>query len=170
MRHLLIIALAAAPLAACDKGEPGTTITLNASGNDGNMVAGVDGTSGTVSVNTPVFSGSLKLPKIQIGADNFEMNGVHLYPGSTISSLNIDARDGGDGKDDDSGTVHVRFTSPADPATVRDWFADKLGKAGFTLHQSGNGLAGTTDENKPFTLDLKPAGNGKAEGSIKIDG
>ena len=97
------------------------------------------------------------------------MNGVRLYPGSTISTMNIDAHDSGKaGKDDDSGTVKVSFASPAAPGVVRDWFQQKLSAAGFTVSVSGNGLVGTTDEKKPFRLDLTPDGADKSKGTITV--
>lgn len=173
MRLVLAAALLALPLAACDDNKPGTSISINAADDDGNTAAHVDGATGTVSLKTPVFSGSLKLPKMHLTADDFDMNGVHLYPGSTISGLNVEAQDnkaGDNDADKDSGIVHVRFESPADPATVRDWFATKLNHAGFSVAPSGNGLAGTTDDKKPFKLDLKPADNGHATGEITING
>lgn len=168
MRLAVIAALFALPLAGCDNDKPGTSISIDASDDHGNTVAHVDGNTGTVSINTPGFTGSLKLPRIQLSADNFDMNGVHLYPGSTISGINVDAR-GGKGADDDSdGIVHVRFDSPAAPGVVRDWLAERLNKAGYRVAPAGSGLAGTTDENKPFRLELVPAANGHASGTITM--
>ena len=152
------------PLAACDGANQGTSIAINATGEDGNMIAGVDGKTGQVSFNAPGVSGKLKLPKIQLDAGNFDMNGVHLYPGSTISSMNIDAHDK-PGSDDD-GTVRVSFESPAAPAAVRDWFQQKLSGAGYKIRVDGNGLAGTSDEGKPFRIDLTPAGANHSSGTI----
>ncbi len=40
----------------------------------------MDGNTGAVAINVPGFSGKLDLPKIHLDADDFEMNGVHLYP------------------------------------------------------------------------------------------
>jgi hypothetical protein len=166
IRHLAIACLLAAPLAACDGAKEGTTVSLNATDPDGNVVAAVDGKTGQVSINAPGFTGKMNLPKIQIDADNFDMNGVHLYPGSKISTMNIDAHDR-PGKDDD-GSVRVSFDSPAAPTKVRDWFQQKLTDAGFTLQASGNGLTGKTNEGKPFSLDLTPAGADHSNGTISI--
>ncbi len=163
LRSIMALSLLAVPLAACDEKE-GTTITLNADDSDGNVVAGVDGKSGAFSIKTPGFSGQITLPKIHLDGGNFEMNGVHLYPGSKISSMNIDARDGDGG--DKKGSVRVTFESPATPDTVRTWFAEKLGGADFKLTQQGSGLVGTDDEGKPFKLDLTAAGDGKSNGVI----
>src|SRR3546814_9584913 len=71
-------------------------------------------------------------------------------PISQIANMAVDA------KGDKGGAVTVDFDSPADPATVLDWFNGKLGAAGFSLTTKGNGLVGTTDEGKP--LDRKSVG------------
>ena len=63
---------------------------------------------------------------------------------------------------------HIAFDAPADPAKVRDYFQGKLSGAGFTLNADGSGLAGTTDEHKPFKLELQPDGDGHAKGMITV--
>jgi hypothetical protein len=159
----------AATLSACDGSKDGTTISFNSTDSDGNVVASVDGNSGAVAINAPGFSGKIKLPKLHLDSKDFDMNGVHLYPGSTISAMNIDAHDGGKAGDEkDEGIVRVSFASPASAATVRDWFQQKLSAAGFTLSASGNGLVGTTDDKKPFKLDLTPDGADKSKGTITV--
>ena len=163
MRATVLLLALPLSLAACAKGGEGTSITFNSS--DGNTVASADGDSGEVKLDVPGFQGKFTLPKLQVTADNFDLNGVHLYPGSTIRSLNIDA---GDHKD---GGVRVAFTSPASPAVVRDWLMERLNKAGFRVSAMGNGLAGQTDEQKPFALQMTPAAGGKAaDGTIAIGG
>lgn len=157
---------AAALLGGCDRKGDGTSVTINAA--DGNMVGHVDGRSGEIKLALPGFTGEFKLPKVKMDADNFDLNGVHLYPGSTIGAINLNG-DKGDGRSSD-GQLQLHFTSPADAATVRGWFQQRLEKAGFTLHTDGNGLAGTTDENKPFRLDLKDTGRQRAEGTIVLGG
>ena len=142
------------PLAGCDRQGEGTSVSINADG--GNVLGAVDAKSGEVKLNVPGFSGQIKLPKIQLDATNFDLNGVHLYPGSTIDT--VDVRDGG---------LHLGFTSPATPDQVRDWFQQRLAKAGFTLKQEGNALTGTTDEKKPFRLDLNGDGT-TAKGTIVL--
>jgi len=161
MRHFTLCAAAAMlSLAACSD-KPGASITLNAGDANGTMTMSDNGQTGEVALNVPGFSGKLKLPKLHLDGNDIEFNGVHLYPGSKVTGMNVDA--GGD-----SGTVHIAFDSPADPATVRNWFQGKLTGAGFTLHAEGSGLAGKTDENKPFRLELRPNGNGHAKGEIIV--
>jgi len=166
-RPLAAALFLAAMLSACDGSKQGTSISFNSTDSDGNVVASMDGNSGAVAINAPGFSGKIKLPKLHLDSKDFDMNGVHLYPGSTISAMNIDAHPG-KGDDDDEGTVRVSFASPASAATVRDWFQQKLTAAGFTLSASGTGLVGTTDEKKPFKLELSPDGADKSKGTIIV--
>ena len=150
-------------LAACNQSDEGTTIAINADG--GNVTGGIDGKTGALKINVPGFKGELALPKMTLNAENFDMNGVHLYPGSSIQGMNI--QDGnGKGKEG----VQLSFTSPATPQVVRDWFMTQLQKGGFTVAANGNRLSGTTEENKAFTLDLAPEGGDKAKGTLVIGG
>lgn len=153
-RLLLCAAALALPLSACDRQGEGTSVSINADG--GNVLGAIDARSGDVKLNVPGFSGQIRLPKIQLDATNFDLNGVHLYPGSTIET--VDVRDGG---------LHLDFTSPAAPDVVRGWLQQRLTKAGFALTQKGSGLTGTTDEKKPFRLELKGDGT-NAKGTIVL--
>jgi len=163
MRATLLLLAAALPLAACTKEGSSTTVTFNSG--DGNTVASADGTTGDVKLDLPGFAGKITLPKIQLDAENFDLNGVHLYPGSTIQSFNVAA---GEEKGGHKGNVRIAFTSPASAEAVRDWLMQRLNKADFTVSSQGSGLVGTTDEKKPFRLDLTPAGSDKASGVITV--
>ncbi|MBY0520228.1 MAG: hypothetical protein K2P79_07360 [Sphingomonas sp.] len=152
-------------LAGCDKDGEGSTITLDATDTKGNFTAGVDGKTGQLSIDAPGIKGKISLPKIHLDDSSFEMNGVKLYPGSTVRGMDIVAHgknSGGDKQD----SIRVSFASPADPATVRAWFADKLGKADFSVKADGNSLVGTDDEGRPFKLELIPTDDGKSRGII----
>ena len=165
MLRSLVCAVALLPLAACGADKDGTSISINTSNGDGSVLAGFDG-NGEASIDTPFFKGKVALPNVKLDANNFDMNGVHLYPGSTIGSVNITAKNKPDAEED--GHVRVAFTSPASPAAVRDWFKTKLTSAGFTLTAEGNGLTGKTNEGEPFALDLVPNGSDMAKGVITI--
>jgi hypothetical protein len=160
MLRSLVCAVALLPLAACGADKDGTSISINTSNGDGSVLAGFDG-NGEASIDTPFFKGKVTLPNVKL-----DMNGVHLYPGSTIGSVNITAKNKPDAEED--GHVRVAFTSPASPAAVRDWFKTKLTSAGFTLTAEGNGLTGKTNEGEPFALDLVPNGSDMAKGVITI--
>lgn len=156
-RSLLILAAAALPLAACDKHEgEGSTIAINA----GNAAASMDGKTGQVSIDTPLFKGSLDLPKIDLTAENFDINGVHLYPGSRIGAVNINARG------DDGGAVSVKFDSPGSVDQVREWLKGQFDKAGTAVKVDGNVLSGKA-EDKAFKIELTPAGD-RATGTATI--
>ena len=159
LKPLLIgAALLTLPLAGCDNGS-GTSFTLNATDANSAMTVTDNGQTGEFAVNVPGFAGKLKMPRIHLDGDDVDLNGVHLYPGSKVTGMNIDA-------DHDQGAVHIAFESPADPATVQAWFLDKLNAAGFMLHAEGSGLSGTSESGEPFTLDLQPDGTGHAKGRI----
>lgn len=160
-RQLLLAATAASialPLVACHQPEQGTSVTINADG--GNTLASVDGNSGDMKFDIPGMSGQIKLPKVQLDASNFDLNGVRLYPGSTINGFNIASG----GRD----TVTIGFTSPGSADQVRGWFQERLGNVGFTVKPDGLGLVGTTDEHKPFRLTLANQGAGHAKGMIVL--
>jgi hypothetical protein len=161
MRALPLLMISAS-LAGCGRSDSGTAITLNAA--DGTTIASADGDSGAVKLALPGLEGKVTLPKLHVTADDFDLNGVHLYPGSTIRALNVDAAQGGA-----PGGVRVTFTSPATPLTVRNWLSERLTKAGFTVAPTGDGLVGETNEHKLFALSLTPAAGGKASnGTIAL--
>ncbi len=170
LRPLAAAVVLAATLSACDNTKTGASISINSSDSDGNVVASMDGNTGAVAINVPGFSGKLNLPKIHLDANDFDMNGVHLYPGSTISAMNVEAHsDGKVSKNDDNANVRVTCKSPAEPGTVRDWYRQKLDTAGFSVAPNGNGLTGTTDEKKPFKLELTADGADTSKGVITIN-
>lgn len=161
MRSLLLpVALCAFGLAACDRQDgQGTTVSIDA----GNGAASINGATGEVKLDTPLLKGSIKLPRMQFTGDNFEINGVHLYPGTKIGAMNVNA-----GGNEGDGVVRMSFESPAAVDTVRDWLAGEFAKAGTTVKVSGNTLSGDTD-GKPFRIDLQPAGD-RAAGTVTIGG
>ena len=148
-------------LSACDRSNEGASVSINADG--GNVLGAINGETGEMKIDVPGFQGTVKLPKIKIDTGNFDLNGVRLYPGSSIKTLNIVGND-------KAGGLRVAFASPATPIVVRDWFAQRLGKVGYQVHPEGANLIGTTGENKPFRLELAPDGNDKATGTIVISG
>lgn len=140
-------------LAACERG-PGTTISITGD----NASAGI--VNGTASIDVPGFKGELKLPKVQLDADNLDLNGAKLFPGSTLGNIDVDAR----GRDD--GRVRVAFESPAGVDTVRQYLVSQFTAAGFKVSADGSGLSGTTDDGKPMKVTLAAAGPDKARGEI----
>lgn len=173
MLRPFLLATLALQLAACDSDRgDGTSITINRNdnGSDGNAAAAIDGKSGAVRIDLPGFKGEFTLPKIKLNADDFDLNGVHLYPGSTIDSVDVDGSGGDDpgGDGEKKSGVRIAFSSPAAPAAVRDWFVGRLQGAGFTLHSEGNAIVGQDKDRKPFRMDLAPEGADRSAGTIVI--
>lgn len=154
-------------LAGCDGSGSGTSVKINAKSdaNGSSTTVSTDG-NGQAAIKIPGFEGAIKLPQIHINAENFDLNGVKLYPNSQVSALNVDANtnDGGKG----SGTVEVAFESPAALATVQGWFRDKMTARGFKVEADGSGLKGTTDEGDPFRLALTANGGDKTKGKLEV--
>ena len=111
MKPIWLVLPVAAVLAACGGDGEGTSISIP--GDNGSVTAQAD-KDGKVSVKAPGFEGSIKLPKFNISAENFEIDGVKLYPGATVSSINIDDRQDGSVTAASSSTGRpVRSPSPA---------------------------------------------------------
>lgn len=150
-------------LAACGGGAgEGTQVSIE--GGDGNTSIRAD-KDGRVAIRAPGFEGSIKLPKFRVGADDFDIDGVKLYPGSTIASLNVEGGPAGDG-----GTVRVVFDAPAATAQVHDWFRERMQGAGFTVTATPEMLSGKTGDGSPYTLKLAPAGDGRSRGTLLVSG
>lgn len=161
MKNVLLMLPLAAALAGCGSDGDGTSVSIK--GDDGNAVASL-GKDGRVAIKAPGFEGSLKLPKFEFGAENFEVDGLKLYPGSTIANLNVES-----GNDKD-GSVRVDFDAPAAVGQVQRWFQDEMQSAGFNLSAKDGMLTGTTKDGSPFTLKLSPAGDEKARGTLSVIG
>jgi hypothetical protein len=155
---LLVLAL---PLAGC--GDDSNTTTFSIRGESDNGGGSVTGdANGHVAVKTEGFEGSLRLPKMSIDAKDLDIDGMRLYPGSTVRNLDVAGKD-------DSGRVAIDFASPADPATVQAWFRETMTKHGYRVDADGTGLKGSTGEGKPFTLALKAADGGKTDGTLRLE-
>lgn len=153
-------------LAACGGGNGegnGATISVKSGEGDASIKADKDG---RVAIKAPGFEGSIKLPKFDLGAGNFEIDGLKLYPGSTISSFDADANRDKGGKD----SVRVTFDAPAAADQVRNWFQEQMQTAGFTVAAKDGQLTGKTGEGSDFTLKLDPAGDAKSQGTLTVLG
>ena len=151
-------------LAACD--GAGTNISLSGNSGEGN-VSIKTGADGQLAIEAPGVSIASKLPKINLTAEDFDVNGLKLYPKSEIRELNAVGDNTGE---KDKGQVTVAFESPAALATVQAWFRDNLAKQGFKVEPRGNGFAGTTDEGEAFSLDLTADGDARTKGRMEVRG
>jgi hypothetical protein len=154
------------PLAACDGSGKGTSISIHARSDDGGNSLIATDANGQMAIKAPGFEGAIKLPQIHVDAENFDVEGVKLYPNSTVNELNVDAEDRAG--DHDKGKVRIAFESPAATATVQGWFRDKMTARGFKLEADGKGLRGTTNEGEPFRLELSANGDQKTRGKLEV--
>lgn len=166
MYRIAALMLLALPLAACGDDE-GTAISLNARSDDGNSTVSTDA-DGRLSIRAPGFEGSIKLPKIQISAEDFDVNGVKLPPGSVIQGLDVDADDRTGS--DDKGTVSVTFESPVSVGEAQTWFRDNMAERNFVVQPRGTGFAGKTDDGEDFAIDLSADGDGRSKGTMTVSG
>jgi len=116
--------------------------------------------NGQVTFNLPFASGQVKLPEGMMKDGEFDIDGVKMIPGGTMSGLNVDAGDNG-------ATVHLAFKAPASPDNVRGYFLDQFKAKGVTASASGTAVSGTTKDGDAFVIDVAPAGQGST-GTITI--
>lgn len=150
-------------LSACGQGRDdkaaadGADITINADGDDGKVkiTSGSDGSK--LAIKGDGVNINMDLPdfgKMDISSD-FDIDGVNLYPGTKISSLNVDASDK---QGADKAIVRVSFSSPATPAKAADWMAAEFAKQDTQVTRKGDTLAGKTEDGDDFTIRFDPAG------------
>ena len=165
-----ILLLPIVALAGCDEPadqpEKGADISIVAHDDNRKEVftANAEGDTGRVRVSTPIFSADFKLPKLAIGAEDFDIGGVKLYPGSTVARIAVDAND----NNRDDATVDVDFTSPAKADVVRDWFVAEFKRRDVAVEVGDDAIVGTTAEGNDFVIAVKDGGDGVTEGAIHI--
>lgn len=176
MRASLLLLPLMATLAACDvetssdttdANATGTSININAKGEKGEDVRiTADGETGKVSVNLPGFDANVKLPKAMLKDTDFDIDGVKLYPGSTIASINVQGDQSGVW---DGDRVQIIYAAPAEPKPVRDWFAKAFAEKSVEAKISGESLTGKTKDGTPFVMSFTPGKGGTTTGTIVIE-
>jgi hypothetical protein len=157
-------------LAACGGAEEGdargTDISVNGKNEDGGTVAiKADGETGKVSVKVPGFDANVTLPKVMLDNGDFELEGVKLYPGSKVSTVNVNADSSGAGK---KAVIKIGFIAPADIEKVRAWFANGFADKSVKATATATGFTGRTDDGGGFTMTLAPNGQNSTTGTVDI--
>lgn len=176
MRSPLLLVSLLVSLAACDVDSAadktdgnatGTSININAKSDKGEDIRiTADGDTGKVAVNLPGIDANLRLPKAVLKDSNFDIDGVKLYPGARISSINVQ----GDKTGVWAGNrVQIIYSAPADPKPVRDWFAKAFADKAVEAKISGESLTGKTRDGTPFTMTFAPGKGGTTTGTIVMD-
>ena len=185
MTRSTLFVVAALALAACSDSKPVEPPEASESGSpasDSNVSVSVDtagdetrsavsasaggGSTGDVEINLPGGGGMrVKLPDgigKDFGKGSFEIEGVGLYPGATVQSLRVDA------KDSNKASVQIGISAPADAAAVADWYQQQFEAKKVKLTRRGERLSGTMDDGDAFTIALEGDGVGKAKGVVTI--
>jgi hypothetical protein len=116
--------------------------------------------NGQVAFDVPFANGQFKLPEGAMHKGNFDIDGVKLPLGSSMTGFNLDAHDKG-------ATVDMAFTAPGAPDQVRSYFLDQFKQKGVEASASGDGVSGKSKDGSLFTIHLQPAGGG-SQGKIEI--
>ena len=156
-------------LAACGQAEDKkdkTEVSINAGDEQGgvHITAGKDGSR--IKIGGDGAGIDMKVPDfvdLDIEGD-FDIDGVKLYPGSNVTTVNVDAnaKDGSD-----NAKVELGFTSPAAPAKAAGWMAGEFAKKGVQVTRTGDTLAGKTKDGDNFTISFAPDG-ANAKGKVLI--
>ena len=96
--------------------------------------------------------------------DDFDIDGVKLYPGSKVTKVDVDANDKNGA---DTATVRLGFTSPAAPTKAADWMAGEFAKKGVKVTRTGDTLAGKDKDGADFRIEFAPDGT-NAKGEVVI--
>jgi hypothetical protein len=150
-----------------DEPAKGTDVNIDATSKDGtNISITADGESGNVGVNIPGLDAKVRLPKTLLNSADFDIDGVKIYPGSTIQSMNVSAQE----KTGEKGSTEVRvtFDAPADKAKVGKWFRDEFAKNNVQVAGDDATLSGKSKDGSPFTITLSEPVAGKTTGAISL--
>ena len=116
--------------------------------------------SGHIAFNLPIAEGQVKVPSAMMHNGNFDIDGVKLMPGSSVTGFNLDAHGNG-------ATVDMSFTAPAPPEQVRSYYVDQFDKQGIKVALTGETVTGKSKDGSPFTIYVSPAPGG-SKGVIAV--
>ncbi len=174
-RHILFLAnvLPVLALAGCSDDGHETKTTATKDGVTTTTVTTSDGDNSVVSglkIDTDKLKANLDIPGISFGGDHMDMDGMKLYPGSTVNGVRVHATDK---PGDKQGSVVMAFTSPAALAAVAKHMADQATAAGFTLNSNTTALVSGSkpddDGTNRFSVTLAPKG-GTTVGQLTMTG
>ena len=140
-------------LAACN------VQSKNAANDDENVSIHSD-ESGHILFNLPIAQGQVKVPAAMMHNGNFDIDGVKLMPGSSVTGFGLDAGH-------DKAVVNLSFAAPASPDAVRAYYVDQFRKQGVNAVLAGDSITGTSKDGSPFAIQVGPAPNG-SQGKIVI--
>ena len=116
--------------------------------------------NGHISFNLPIAEGKLKVPTSMMHNGSFDIDGVKLMPGSSVTGFNLDAGH-------DNANVDMSFTATASPDEVRSYYIEQFRKQGVEVALAGDAVTGKSKDGSPFTIQVSPAPSG-SQGKIVI--
>jgi len=131
----------------------------NPANSDENVTITAD-EGGNVAFNLPFVKGQVKVPSGFMHKGDFDIDGVKLMPGSSVTGFSVFAKDKGS-------TVNMAFTAPASPDVVRSYFVDQFKQKGVEAAIAGDAVSGKTKDGSPFTIQVGSAGSG-SNGTIVV--
>lgn len=171
----LVLLVAALPLAACGKAEEPLVKAESSSATETEtektVVFKADSATGEVGIDLPGGTGAtLRLPPDvveKIGAESkTDIDGVGLYPGARVTEIAATSREKAGAK---ASTATIRFTAPASPTAVAEWYVAAFRDKGHSATRTGSRVEGTTKEGSRFTVDLAAQGDGTAGTLVVTD-
>src|SRR6185437_5831838 len=114
--------------------------------------------SGNIAFNLPIAQGQVKVPANFMHNGNFDIDGVKLPPGSSVTGFNLDSHN-------DVSNVDMSFTAPLAPDQVRSYFVDQFKEQGVEAALSGAAVTGKSKGGSAFTITVGPGGSG-SQGKI----
>jgi hypothetical protein len=178
MQRILVLLATTALIAGCsdskvetEKADSGSKVSIAI---DGDSKAGartdvaIDGDteSGKFELKLPGgIEAKVNLPESIGNSGKFDIDGVGLYPGARVRSVNVNASDARETK---TAIIKIGFAAPADAAAVADWYQQQFEAKRKTVTRRGETLSGATDDGDAFTLALEPAGTGASKGLLTI--
>ena len=156
-------------LVACgqdEKAKDATEVSINAGDEHGGVQIKTGKDGGNIKIGGDGAAIDIDIPDfvdLDIESD-FDIDGVKLYPGSKVTTVDVDANDRNGAS---KATVKLGFTSPAAPAKAADWMAGEFAKKGVKVTRTGDTLAGKDKDGADFRINFAPDG-ATAKGQVVI--
>ena len=115
------------------------------------------------------FEAKVPMPASIANGSKFDIDGVGLYPGATVDTINVNADTGRSGdKSVDKAVIVLGFAAPANAASVAGWYEGQFREKDIAVSRKGNLLTGKTDGGDRFALLLTDIAGGRSKGQVTI--
>ncbi|AMO71202.1 hypothetical protein [Sphingorhabdus sp. M41] len=169
-KYLILLAALPLPLSACSKVEDGSDdgsgmsidFSDDSKSDAEKIKIGGGGEDSKFSIKADGFSMEVDLPSITLDSDDFDMNDVDLYPGSRVTSFDIQD------KSEQGGKVKISFKAPVGVDKLADWYETQLKANDFEVARDGSNLSGKTEEGDPFSLTLTEVSGDQSKGVLEF--